>query len=111
MARSEGFVRGIVRLVRRVFAGLQVSDVALWIRVGLDDPADTGRLYGCLYPFSRVLSGIVHSDIDLRPDFSGAHLTFDGHARVRLVPARVLGPAVAFTFSRPTLRAIWMART
>jgi len=111
IARSEGFLRGAARCIGRIVTGLEVRDARLRVRVGLDDPADTGRLFGYVFPVSRALTSAARADIDLSPDFTGESLTFDGHAHLRVVPARVLGPALAFTLSWPTLRAIWAARS
>jgi hypothetical protein len=82
------FAFAIVRAVR--FGSLRLSG-----RFGLDDPADTGILWGRLAPFVYTLSG-PNRRIELSPDFAGPCLDLEGAARVVVSPWRLLRAGLAF---------------
>ena len=60
-------------------------------RVGLDDPADTGMVFGVLEAVRHLPMG-ARVQIDVRPDFHGAR--FEGRAgmTIRVVPILLFGP-------------------
>ena len=95
-ARSVAFLRDVLRAVRP-------RDVCLRARIGMDDPADTGRLWGLLGPLGALLSS---HDVRLDPDFSGACFRFQAAARVQLIPAQLLGLGAAFLCSPSVVRAL-----
>ena len=51
LVRTEGFAVRILRIFRDLATRLSFQGVHLRVDFGLDDPADTGRLYGTLAPF------------------------------------------------------------
>ena len=110
IVRSEGFLQGVGRFARRALRGVEIRRAEFWARLGLDDPADTGRLFGYSFAAARAIQSALPVRIWLEPDFSGWYFDFRGYGAFRVVPAKILGPAVAFALSRPTLRAIWAAR-
>ncbi|MCR9135199.1 MAG: DUF2953 domain-containing protein [Alphaproteobacteria bacterium] len=86
---AEGdVVRLIVELIRQIRI--------VWIRVeaeiGLDDPADTGALYGALAPIIHTGRHWAGFNLDIRPDFSGTRLAGKIDAAVDLVPVRLVPP-------------------
>lgn len=110
MLRSKGFLSGVARLLRRVVGGIEVRRAELWARAGLDDPADTGRLLGTLYPITRYFQAVSRYHIDIEPDFLRQVFFFHARSDLRIVPFRVIGPALAFALSPATLRAFLVAR-
>ncbi|MDA3951211.1 MAG: DUF2953 domain-containing protein [Spirochaeta sp.] len=68
------------------------------VHFGLDDPADTGLIWGVTAPF--LLRYIGRAGIRVRPVFSGAALTLDGRVAVNVVPVTVAVPLLQFFFSR-----------
>ena len=110
MLRSEGFVRQLIYLLRDLLRLLKPRRFRLQCHMGLDDPADTGRMMGMLAPlqaFIRKISFGQNSNIDIRviPHFSGPR--FKGHccASVQFVPLRLIGLFLSFLFSPPVIRA------
>jgi len=90
-----------VRFARSVLRALRPRDVRIRARIGLDDPADTGRLWAVLGPLGAQLR-----NVELEPDFREAALRFRAVARVRLVPLRLLALTVAFALSPPVVRTL-----
>jgi hypothetical protein len=105
--RTEGFVRRVARLVRDLLARLRIRRLELDLVVGLDDPADTGRLWGLLGPASALLPLPAPARVHVAPDFTGAVLAVDGRGEVRFVPLALLAVVAAFALSPSTVRALW----
>jgi hypothetical protein len=111
MLRSEGFPRRMLILMRDMFRALSPRRFRLQCVMGLDDPADTGRLMGVLAPF-RAFAGRIsmgrkaNFSVQLTPDFSGPCFTGLCHASVRFVPLRLIGIFLGFLISVPVLRAM-----
>lgn len=104
--RSEGFVRRVLQLVRDLWRSLHVR-VAFQGRLGLDDPADTGRLWGVLGPLNGVLAGFPFSELSLVPDFEKEVFRFQGTGQIRIVPVQLLIIVTLFMFSPAVWKAIW----
>jgi len=102
--RQAAFRRRIHRLVRDLVRAVHVQRVHLLMRLGLGDPADTGRLWALVGPVNAVARW---RDVDIRiePDFLEPVLEFEADGRVEIVPLRFVVLAVGFAFSPPTLRA------
>jgi hypothetical protein len=108
--RSEGFVKRVIFLVRDLFQSLRPRRFQLQCVMGLDDPADTGRVMGILAPlrvFARKMTFGRDSNLNIQviPDFSGPR--FKGHccASVQFIPLRLIGIFLGFFFSPAVLRA------
>lgn len=80
----------ILSRLRATLGTLRWSELHLHLRLGLDDPADTGRLWGMLAPLGAGLASLRAADIAIEPDFGGPVLDFDARGRLVLVPLRVL---------------------
>lgn len=90
----------IVELIRQI--------KIVWIRVeaefGLDDPADTGALYGALVPLLQTGRHCAGIDLDIRPDFKETRIAGKIDAAVDLVPIRLVPPILRFA-SRTNFRS------
>lgn len=112
LVRTEGLAGRMLRLLRDLAPRFSFQDVYLRVDFGLDDPADTGRLYGTLAPFlvAATLSGF---DVRCRPDFQDAGLRGSCGGQIRARPISLLRVVVSFLCSPPMLRAIravWATR-
>ena len=79
--------------------------------IGLEDPADTGRLAGVLAPLrlllgKRTLGRDSNVSIDVTPDFSGPRLQGYSCASVQFVPLELIAIVIGFLFSVPVFRAV-----
>lgn len=109
--RSEGFLRQAVYLVRDLLRSLKPRRFRFQCVIGLDDPADTGRMMGMLAPL-RVFAGRKMAfgrdsnvTIQVVPDFTGSRFTAYWCASVRFVPLKLIGVFLGFLFSPPFFRA------
>jgi len=91
--------RGFLNLLVELISQFRIA----WIRVeaefGLDDPADTGALYGALVPFVYSGNHCAGIDLDIRPDFNRHHIAGRIDAAVDLVPIRLVPPLLRFAAS------------
>ena len=95
-ARSFAFLRGLLRAIRP-------RDVRVRGRIGLGDPADTGRMWGVLGTLGVLLS---QHDVRLEPDFEQACLRFQAAGRMRLIPIQMLFMTTAFLVSPAVVRTL-----
>ena len=109
--RSEGFVRRTIYLIRDLLRSLQPRRFRLQCIVGLDDPADTGRLIGVLAAL-RIVPGrkrtfSKHSNVafEVTPDFTGRRCAGYWCASMRFIPLKLIGVFLVFLFSPPVFRA------
>lgn len=106
MLRSEGFLRRLVRLLRRLAGRIHVRRLRLYLRLGLDDPADTGQLWGVVGPLAWAAPVPTGADLAIEPEFTGATFQFNGEGAVRIVPIEILALLIAFALSPVTWRAL-----
>jgi hypothetical protein len=102
--RPAEFRGRLYRLIRDVVRAVNVRRLSLRVRLGLGDPADTGRLWALMGPLD-ALARMGNAEVRLEPDFVDPVLEFQLDGRVRLVPLRFIALAVAFVLSPPTIRA------
>mgnify|MGYP001814103871 CR=1 FL=1 len=83
--------------LRAMFGRIHVEACRLSVAFGLDDPADTGLVYGLITPAVYGL-GSKRCRVSDEPDFS--HRRFAGQAEVelRFTPVAVVWPAIRFGF-------------
>jgi hypothetical protein len=98
-----------VRLVRALAARVQLHDFNVVCTFGLDDPADTGTLYGALAPVLAAVEARHPAALVVTPGFDGARLDGRVALAARVVPLRLVGPLAAFGLWLG-MRA-WRART
>ena len=112
LVRTDGLAGHVLRLFRDLTRRFSFQAVYLRVDFGLDDPADTGRLYGTLTPFF-VATASSGFDVRCRPDFQDATLRGSCGGQIRARPISLLGVVVGFLCSPPMLRAIravWATR-
>ncbi len=109
--RMGGLLRGLIRLSGDLLRSLRPRRLRVDLVIGLEDPADTGRLAGMLAPlrllFGRRTVGKASSvSIDVTPDFSGPRLQGYSCASVQFVPLKLIAIVIGFLFSAPVFRAV-----
>jgi hypothetical protein len=93
--RKRRIPAGIADLAFGVLEALRLHHIRIAGRIGLEDPADTGILWGYLAPLTYGLSGpgrVIH----LAPDFTGACLDLEASGDVAIRPVRLLRAGAAF---------------
>lgn len=104
--RTKGLPRQIKNLVRDVLGQLKIRELAVNLRLGLDNPADTGFLFaliGATTPFLRLPS---QYQITVQPSFDKAVFEGFSYGHVRLRPIKLVGPFIRFVFSLAALRVV-----
>lgn len=95
------------RFIRDIRRATHAQDLFLRLRIGLGDPADTGRLWAIVGPVAGLAQNIRAAVVRIEPDFTDPVLEVESHGRVRLVPIQFIALAAAFVLSPTMLRAWW----
>ncbi len=106
LGRIRGVVPAFARLVRRIVGSLHVRQLDADLRFGLDDPADTGMVYGVLWPALVLPASFSPATLRLEPVFTGPAFEADLQGRVRVFPAEMVTNVLRFVFSPAGLRLI-----
>ena len=88
-------LRAFPRLLRRLLGAFTLDRLEVQGTLGLDDPADTGMLFGVVEPLNHIPLG-EKVDIALHPSFDGARLEGICALSIRVVPILLIWPFVAF---------------
>ena len=105
--RTKGLVTQLKDLVRDTISRLEIRQLGVNFRVGLDDPADTGFLFAFIGPATLFLNSSSSHQIRVQPSF-GDQAVFEGHSYgvVRLRPIKLVPPFMTFAFSLAIIRAV-----
>ena len=93
---TRGNVSGLLKLARRMIGGIRVKQLDAHLRMGLDDPADTGMLYSVILPILIPLNYIGSGNVRMDLCFEEAILDFTGQGHVRVVPAQMIWSVLLF---------------
>ena len=107
--KTRGFVRGVLRLLRDMARCVRFVSLHVAGRFGLDNPSDTGRLWGTFCALTGFLHGAERVRLQVEPDFDEAVFELDGRGEVRIIPFTLFLPFIRFILAPATLRAAWSA--
>lgn len=108
LLRREDFRRRTFRLLRDLARAAHLHHLGIWMRLGLGDPADTGRLWAIVGPLNAMAQSLRNAEVWIEPQFIEPALEFDARGRVELVPLQLLALLIGFALSPASLRA-WRA--
>ena len=105
--RTKGLLTKIKNLARDVFSQIRIKEVAVNLRLGLDDPADTGMVFAVIGAARPFLKLPRQCELRIEPSFSGQPF-FQGnlHGVLRLQPIRMAIPLGRFIFSPTMFRVL-----
>lgn len=103
--RQAAFRKRLFRLVRDLLAAAHLHRLQLRMRLGLGDPADTGRLWALLVPLQLMVQQMRHADVQVEPDFIDAAFVFQAQGRLLLIPLQLLALLIGFALSPASIRA------
>ncbi len=92
------------RFVADLWRAIRKQDVNLRIRLGLGDPADTGRLWAVVGPVAGLLANVEEASVEIEPDFMDAVFELESSGEIRLIPLQILYLVVALLLSPP----VWL---
>lgn len=110
LLRSEGFIRRALRLLYEILTVARIKELRGQIQFGLDDPADTGRLYGLLAPGLSFLYALPQVEFAATPVFDRNTAEADLQTKIRLVPLNYPKAVLLFLCSPETRRALRAAK-
>lgn len=103
--RAAGLWEALGRFLRRLTRAVRFGRWSARVRFGLEDPADTGMLWGLLGPLTLVVQQARGADVEVGPVFDAARLDVDAKGSVAVVPLELLAVSLAFLLAPATLRA------
>ena len=71
------------------------------LRIGLDDPADTGRLWALVGPVSGLLANIHEVSIEIEPEFFETIIELNSNGTIRVIPLQIIFLTAALLLSPP----------
>ena len=79
-----------------------------YIRLGFDNPADTGMIWGVLGPASILLDYYSENKVIIEPDFQDSALDIDTKGQISIIPLEILVISLVFILSPVTVKALWL---
>jgi len=110
LLRVEGFGWRLLRLAQELLRRIHVRELDMQVRLGLDDPADTGRLWAVVGPLAAMLASLSNTRVAVEPAFTAEALDIDGKGGIRIIPVQLLWVLLVFALSPDTRRALHTAR-
>lgn len=104
--RTRGVPGRVKIFITDVLGTIRFRELRADLRVGLENPADTGLMFAVVSPALIFLSPYTGGRISLRPAFEGAVLEGYLRATVRLVPIRLVFAVLRLVFSLAMARVL-----
>lgn len=101
--RLKSLRQRIYRFVGDLWRSIKKENVQVHARIGLGDPADTGKLWAFVGPVSGMVAGLNEVSAVIEPDFADEIFEFDGRGKIRIVPLQIVAVAIRLLISP----AIW----
>jgi len=103
--KQSAFRRRFYRFINDLLRTTHSHDLYFRLRIGLGDPADTGRLWILLGPIAVMAANIPSAMIRIDPEFMDQVFEFQSRGEFHLMPLEFIGLIIGFILSPPTLRA------
>jgi hypothetical protein len=88
--RQKAFRQRVFRFVRDIWRSIRKQNLTLHVRIGLGDPADTGRLWAVFGPIAGMLTMVQDASIEISPEFTDAVFELDSSGNIRVVPVQMI---------------------
>lgn len=99
LLRQPGIGKRVYRLATDLITAAHLHPLHLRLRVGLDDPADTGYLWALMGPMNAWVQNFPHATVRIEPEFMAEVFELDARGRARGIPLRFLGLGLEFVLS------------
>ena len=106
--RSSAFRHRSLRFGRDLLKSVSVRACDLRLRMGMDDPAETGYLWAIAGPLTGILTISPRVTVRLNPTFTAECFEADARGTIRLIPIQLVYLSILFLLSPATLGAVWM---
>ena len=108
LLRNGKFLDKTFRTAAALLRSLKLHLKLLYLRFGLDDPADTGMLWGLLGPISGLLYGLKYKDVTIEPEFLDSAFEIESEGSVSIVPLDIILITLGFLLSPTVIRSLWI---
>ncbi len=106
LVRNANLRRRFLRYIRRLVRAIKIKTLDVRVRLGLDDPADTGRLWGVVGPLASLFAGLRGVNIRIEPEFSEEVFSLQSQGRIRVIPLQILLISLFFFLSPQVIRML-----
>jgi hypothetical protein len=103
--RQAAFRQRVVRLLRDLLRATHLRRFRLRMRLGLGDPADTGRLWAWMGPLNLSAQQLRGARVQIEADYMEPVFEFQTQGRLLLIPLQFLLLGIGFALSPASLRA------
>jgi hypothetical protein len=103
--KQSAFRRRAIRFFKYVLRATHATDLYFRLRIGLGDPADTGRIWALFGPVAGFASNIRSAEVRIEPEFIEPVLEVESHGEFSLIPLQFIALTVLFVVSPMTIRA------
>ncbi len=108
--RLKSFRRRVMRFIGSLWRAVRKDRISVTARVGLGDPADTGRLWALVGPCAALLQQIPDVVVSVVPDFDDLSFELESSGTIRVVPLAVLLLIVGLVASPSVWHAVRVLR-
>ena len=105
LLRQAAFRRRVYRLAADLVGAAHLHRLHLRMRLGLGDPADTGRLWALVGSLNAVAQNLRNADVQIEAEYLDPVFEFQARGRLLLVPLQFLILAIGFALSPASIRA------
>lgn len=104
--QTKGLLTQLHSFLKRIIRQIKVRELTANLKVGLDNPADTGLLFAFIAPLNLAINYFLPHPIKIQPSFTGeSFITGYLYGAVRLWPIQLAASLIGLAFSLPALRA------
>ena len=104
--QTKGLFKQLVSFLRKTFKQIKVRELAGNLKIGLDNPADTGLLFAFIAPLNLAINYFLPNPIKVEPLFTGeSFITGYLYGAIRLWPIQLAASIIGLAVSLPVLRA------
>jgi hypothetical protein len=104
--QTKGLLKQLLSFIKRIIRRIKVRELTANLKVGLDNPADTGLLFAFIAPLNLAINYFLPHPIKIQPSFTGESF-INGYlyGAVRMWPIQLAASLIGLAFSLPALRA------
>ena len=103
--RIEGLVSRIIKLGRQIVGCFRVRELDADLKVGLDDPVDTGIMYGLLHAVLIPSNSPGPTRLRIEPVYDRPIFEINMRGTIRVILIQIVSYLLCFVFSAAGLRA------
>jgi hypothetical protein len=110
LIRQPAFRRRVFKFGRDVLRATHARDLFVRFRIGLGDPADTGRLWAVVGPIAGMAQNLRGAVVRIEPEFADPVFEVESEGQFRLVPIQFIVLTLGFLLSPTTWHAWWQSQ-